>query len=801
MSFLQNELDSLLQDLPENIYLWVAFAICLLILVSELYKYIRYRTHGDMLDLAIMGTTIIGIFILTDNLLLSILSTLFIMMVEGAYEVRENPVWLRLLLTFTATYGWLLGCVILSEVTGDEIWFGIGLNSSLWIMLIMGFIFFGRKYIIISRFASPQYVYLFLFALFYIIIFGGTLSEESPLWDARYVLIFGVNIFIYMISGPLLRILFGIKTLENERALRLIEEVREKFNVKLTHVGIVEAPIINAFAYGSFFDRRIALIIKDIDDFTDEEIKGIVAHELAHSKKNHTMWLLVLGFIELMIKMIAEMPANQLEYIFATDNPDYIIYYLFNLSIFIVLVIFVRIMEGTADRMTKELGYGKDLSQSLYRLESFYQGIAGEIGLDAQLLSETKRTETEEILFSGKSAEGISSRLMNPSRIGLLFNLIASHPPTAFRLAALEDNEITPIRLSLFTFSLTLPRLRGRNIKYLQRNRDQVAKVVQEKYQEKADSVNSYVKLLPNYQILKQFEGKNVIAISKYKKESPICGKLRNVNITPYVMTPIELEIETLDQSSTKINFSDWEIKLGQVDGYYILKNQEKVKLTDIEYVKGKIKYNYIKQTKKGNIKYNYTKKTKKGKNKITKNYLGIPLSMFPIQNSKALMQSKGKTISVDILDFNENAKFWKSTYKFKIGDEEKSIDLKSMIAIMPPNLILLPKKHWKQHIDIFNELKSTKSCVTLYTNQDLEIGIPAYIEGISHDSTETNAEKDNLIISFGTERREIKARDLESMFVYYPYLQFYMKKEIGAPSIMGMKLRNWRKNLKYALH
>ena len=56
-------------------------------------------------------------------------------------------------------------------------------------------------------------------------------------------------------------------------------------------------------------------------------------------------------------------------------------------------------LEGQADKITRDKGFGIDLAESLYRLEGFYYGIAGEIGFNAQLMTGKTRSKDENIRF------------------------------------------------------------------------------------------------------------------------------------------------------------------------------------------------------------------------------------------------------------------------------------------------------------------------------------------------------------------------------------------------------------------
>ena len=85
-------------------------------------------------------------------------------------------------------------------------------------------------------------------------------------------------------------------------------------------VGFGKYPILNAMAYGSVLDKRIAVIAKDINEIPKDELKGILTHELAHTKGKHTFILTFITSIYLIIRMFLGIPATFYDYTFG--NPQ-----------------------------------------------------------------------------------------------------------------------------------------------------------------------------------------------------------------------------------------------------------------------------------------------------------------------------------------------------------------------------------------------------------------------------------------------------------------------------------------------
>ncbi len=295
---------------PFNQALAGLIAVLLMVLIaSDVFKYLRYRTREETLELAALGATASFAYFLSGDLLLSALIFLFVSMVLGTLSVRKSEIWFKMTLVFTITYGYVLGGYLLGTfILKDDRIFGITWVSSFWILLILSFVVFGRKYLLVSRFLSPNYVYLFLYILVYLFI----LQLQLP-WAWTYVALLLGNVFIYCISGWLLTFLFRVKPLDDPHVQQIVSDISKQLNIRVGKVGIVRAPILNAFAYGPFFDQRIAFIAEDLSVYDADEIKGITAHELAHLKRKHTLLLLILSAVELFIKWLVGAPASYID--------------------------------------------------------------------------------------------------------------------------------------------------------------------------------------------------------------------------------------------------------------------------------------------------------------------------------------------------------------------------------------------------------------------------------------------------------------------------------------------------------
>jgi len=443
----------------------------LLLITNEIYHWAKIGKRSELSDIAALLFFMFLIFFITKDFLTSIVGAFSIYLWFGAYELREYSVINKILIISLVTYNVIFVAGLISFYLKNPFYLNTAFAFSFWIILGLGFILFGRKYIIVWRFMSPAYLLLFLYVIAWIIIvFINQYTPikfiyTSPFTSKNFSLIdFFLNIYfvlivvnwiVYFASGVILDKLLGIKQIkENKHFLSVVEDVKNKIGIKSkVKVGFGKYPILNAMAYGPFFDKRIAIISEDINQIPDDELKGIVAHELAHTKGHHTLILTLITTGDLIFRMLLGLPATYYDYTFGNPQIPMIAFIFLNLAIYFLLFIFVRILEGKADLKAKNAGYARELAKALYNLESFY-ATGREFGLNTMLLSDEKISKDNQLLDYIETAEYLYRSTINPSRASLLSNLMNSHPPTYFRIIAILSNELKPLKEAFLPFLL-----------------------------------------------------------------------------------------------------------------------------------------------------------------------------------------------------------------------------------------------------------------------------------------------------------------------------------------------------------
>jgi len=791
----------------------LGFLIAFFFLLNDFYKWLKYRTRGDF-EFPLLGSIFFTIMFFADDLFLSILVSLMVVMIISTYEIRESPVWSKLMITFTFSYGYLLFFYVLSiiaplfiegqeqdaiDVLSQGI-FGFGLSTTIWVLLIVSFIFFGRKFIMVSRFLSPNYIYLFIYALTYLVFLQleDYLQLPDGFWQMRYFILFMANVLLYLVSAPLLKRLFGVKPVEDERILGIVDEIKTKMNVKVRSVGQVKAPILNAFAYGPFFDQRIAFVADDLANFTDDEIKGITAHELAHLKYKHTLMLLALGLFEMFIKFAINLPASSYDYLFADEVIlPFVDYYIINMLIFAVLLTFVRFLEAQADEYSKKKGYGKELSKALFKLESFYQGIAGDIGLDVQLLTGRQRSETEKLRFSGISGRELYRKLVNPGRSSLAMNIIVSHPSTAFRIAKLVNTDklhkVSKRRLATFQILLLLPYFRGKNLTFLRKLREQFSEALTEYYLEEFGSIENFLEASYGLEVAKQLEGREVICLPGNIPGGIWKGKVLEARAGKYITVPVVLDIDTGKQT-LEISYSDYLVTPFEIGESYLIKNGT---ATLNDFIAGGNKLKRVIYDQNGK--------------KIKKKNIGIPVRDLPVEGTSIFLHEKGdyKTARVREVSYSNYKTDSITVEKFAGEDAEvETISFKKLIISRAPFFIMFNRKKLNIQKKIFEMLMKEGSSVVLYEIEDLDIGIPGRVTAITPVNESKNSEdlsKNELIendfeihFTSGQEKKKYLASKVDALLIKSPYTLFYKKQEVSLGSRLSIYAENRGKTLKY---
>ena len=845
MSVVDYFLDKWSQIVDGNVTVILGLVITVLglfFLISEIRTKIKHGTTSENLMLASIAITFGLVLFFLEHWLLAIALSLFVLAIYQTYQLRHSPVWRELMIISLVTY-----FVFLVGTVGDKVWelvtkekteifTGWAYNLMLYVFIILALIFFGKKFVLVSRLMSPQLLYLTLFALVYVVLygvgrlvpgfdnltwnylgiydysfsyffnftnsfslprdnntFGGLVKLDTFMTNSRLVdrviflslgpweLIIILSIILYLISGWLLTFLLGIKPTKDERVLKIVDEVRVKLGIKRQiKVGFVEAPILNAMAYGPLFDQRVALIASDIKDFSDDDIRGIVAHELAHNKRAHIIWLQLLAWVEMIIKKAFLLPATTLDYAAVKVDIPFGWYFLISYGIIAVLYIFVRILEGDADLQTRKIGYGKELAQALYKLEGFYQGVAGDFGLNVQLLTGKEFTADEKLRFQGEAAIRLYKHIYKPGRWDMIANIFMSHPRTAYRIVAVVDDRFSPVKGALLPFWFILPNfIRKKSLKRLSEKREEFSKLISDRFNEYhgKDGVKSFIEITRMDELISEIEGKNIVAYDRtFNNVSE--GKVTGITISNNICVPMLLNVND-GKEEKQILFSDYEIHEANIGETYILKNGKMGDLLS------------WKTSEKSNTPIFTFKSLEDPSKTFKKPYTGKSKAYFENNVGKEIFVYKDgydRKAILESIEFGNQISKSKFTLKiFGKGDvKENNYKGNKIFFELPPALLRLLEDKIEQQTSLI-ETVIDKS-VILFTKEELETGIACVL---------TKVDDEKIIYSIRKTTHEVERKKVDYIYVFSDTPKIIIKEHMSVFDRLIARLSNL-KEMKY---
>ena len=612
-------LADLLKDWIYSIFIFFVLIFWILS-INEFYHFAKIGRRSELSDLVAIFFFFFVILSITRDLLTSLMGAFSIYLWVGVFELREYPVINKILIISLVTYNVIFIAGLFSFYLDNPFYVNTAFAFSFWIILGLGFILFGRKYIVVWRFMSPAYLLLFLYIIAWLAIIFinqytpiefitiSPLSSDNPtpldfIMNIYFVLIV-VNWIVYFISGIVLDKILGIKRVkDNKEFLEIVENVKKDIGIKgKVKVGFGKYPILNALAYGPFFDKRIAIIAEDISQIPQDELKGIVAHELAHTKGKHTLILTFITTADLVFRMLVGLPATYYDYTFGNPQIPLIAFIFINLLIFLFLFVFVRILEGKADLKSKKAGYGEELVKALYNLESFY-ATGREFGLNTMLLCDERITRNNQILDYLDTAHYIHSSMIRPKRGSLLANFMNSHPPTYFRVAAMLSNELKPGKESILPFVCLKRSKQKKYAKKFNKARLEFKIIANEKFKElfKINDISVFLESIGRREIYKHEMNKEYLFKNKITGEIEI-GLLEDVQFLDDVCDSDQYVIKSIKNSKKLyLNASLYNKIQINLKAIYFFKKNFPLILKDIEINEDKMDGNYIFSDKNDN--------------------------------------------------------------------------------------------------------------------------------------------------------------------------------------------------------
>jgi len=241
-----------------------------------------------------------------------------------------------------------------------------------------------------------------------------------------FVFVILMNFASYWWSDKIVLRMYGAKESHDTRLNNIVREVAHLAGIPKPKVYIMEAPYANAFATGRSPKRSAVAATRGILQLlNDDELRGVMAHEIAHIKNRDTLIQTVSGMIAGIISYVAFFARwGAIFGGFGRDNDSnalelLVLAIIAPLMAVIIQLAISRSREYLADETgAKTVRSGQGLASALEKLERSKDHVA---------LRPTSQTQATAHLF-----------INNPFRGGSFLNLFSTHPSVKDRVKRLR---------------------------------------------------------------------------------------------------------------------------------------------------------------------------------------------------------------------------------------------------------------------------------------------------------------------------------------------------------------------------
>jgi len=256
---------------------------------------------------------------------------------------------------------------------------------------------------------------------------GNLLGGYSGLAVA-FVFVIIMNFAMYWWSDKIVLFMYRAKELpKNHPVNRIVKEVADKAGLPMPKAYMVDSSTPNAFATGRNPKHAAVAVTSSILTLLNEqELKGVLAHELTHVKNRDTLIQTIAAVIAGVISYVASMA--RWGAIFGGGSNDERGNNWLSLLVLSIVTPIIAILLQLALSRTRE--YMAD------------EGSADIMHDGKPLSSALKKLEKGNATRPFRAGEGNPSTaplfIVNPFRGGFLSSLLSTHPPMEQRIARLE---------------------------------------------------------------------------------------------------------------------------------------------------------------------------------------------------------------------------------------------------------------------------------------------------------------------------------------------------------------------------
>ncbi|MEM2115720.1 MAG: M48 family metalloprotease [Candidatus Woesearchaeota archaeon] len=222
-------------------------------------------------------------------------------------------------------------------------------------------------------------------------------------------------------SDKLVLWMYHAREVQSGRLYEMVMKLTREFDLPMPKVYIAEIPIANAFATGISPKKSAVCVTRGLLQLlNEEELRGVLAHELSHIKNRDTLISMVAITISTIISSLAMVIRYALFFRSRDRDSDFLGMILFSILAPIIATLIHLAISRTREYLADEtaarkIRNGLALANALRKIES-----------SAKIVPSPEMLNTENIF------------IVNPFRGSSLLYLFSTHPPTTERIKRLE---------------------------------------------------------------------------------------------------------------------------------------------------------------------------------------------------------------------------------------------------------------------------------------------------------------------------------------------------------------------------
>jgi len=269
------------------------------------------------------------------------------------------------------------------------------------------------------------FAFMFIFFIFIGWLLGGYFMDNWILGASLFLVIAGLmNLIAYFYSHKIILKSHRAKIIEeqeNPRLFRIVEDVAREADIDMPKVAIIPSDTPNAFATGRNEENAVVAATEGIlSTLNDEELKGVMAHEVGHIKGKDMLIMSIAATLAGAITFLTRMVMFQMMFGRGRRmNPILLVtLILAPIGAIIIKLAISRKREFEADKK------GAEISRNPNAL--------------ADALEKLNATNKQNPMKS-RSTSSASLFIVNPFKGKSMAKLFSSHPPTEERVKRLRE--------------------------------------------------------------------------------------------------------------------------------------------------------------------------------------------------------------------------------------------------------------------------------------------------------------------------------------------------------------------------